>query len=126
MYASVLIVVLQQENRGTEMAEHSNRKRKKPLYSIEEICKNNGVKYDNSHSKEYIVLKDSDDNLYKVDSSFNIFENCYPNKYEEAKRLLKLAMEDMKTLYEAGKDEGCYGVEFKWRFADEAEKILNE
>lgn len=43
-----------------------------------------------------------------------------------AKRLLKAAMEDMKTLYEVGKDEGCYGIEFKWRFADEAEKLLNE
>ena len=47
-------------------------------------------------------------------------------KYEEAKGLLKLAMEDMKTLYEAGKDEGCYGIEFRWRFADEAEKLLKE
>lgn len=47
-------------------------------------------------------------------------------KYEEAKRLLKLAMEDMKKLYEAGKDEGCYGIEFRWRFADEAEKLLKE
>ena len=45
---------------------------------------------------------------------------------KEAKRLLKLAMEDMKILYEAGKDEGCYGIEFKWRFADEAEKLLKE
>ena len=43
-----------------------------------------------------------------------------------AKRLLKAAMEDMKTLYEAGKDEGCYGIEFKWRFADEALKLLKE
>ena len=43
-----------------------------------------------------------------------------------AKRLLKAAMEDMKTLYEAGKDEGCYGIEFRWRFADEAEKLLKE
>ena len=42
-----------------------------------------------------------------------------------AKRLLKLAMKDMKTIYESGKDEGCYGIEFKWRYADEAEKLLN-
>ena len=44
----------------------------------------------------------------------------------EAKRLLKAAMEDMKILYEAGKDEGCVGIEFKWRYADEAEKLLKE
>lgn len=61
----------------------NRKKRKNPLYSIEEICKNNGVKYDNSHSKKYIVLKDSDGNLYKVDSSFNIFENCYSNYYDD-------------------------------------------
>lgn len=47
-------------------------------------------------------------------------------KLYRAKRLLKAAIEDMKTLYEAGKDEGCYGIKFKWRFADEAEKLLKE
>lgn len=45
---------------------------------------------------------------------------------EETKRLLKAAMEDMKILYEAGKDEGCIGIEFKWRYADEAEKLLKD
>ena len=44
-------------------------------------------------------------------------------KYDKAKRLLKVAMEDMKILYEAGKDEGCIGIEFKWRYADEAKKL---
>lgn len=43
---------------------------------------------------------------------------------KEAKRLLKLAMEDMNMLYESGKDEGCIGVAFKWRYADEAEKLI--
>ena len=43
---------------------------------------------------------------------------------KEAKRLLKAAMEDMKMLYEAGKDEGCVGIEFKWRYADEALKLI--
>jgi len=47
-------------------------------------------------------------------------------KYEKAKKLLKAAVEDMETLYVAGKDEGCYGIEFRWRFADEAEKLLKE
>lgn len=43
-----------------------------------------------------------------------------------AKSLLKHAMEDMKTIYEANKDEGCYGIEFKWRYADVAEELLNQ
>ena len=42
----------------------------------------------------------------------------------EYKRLLKAAMEDMKILYETGKDEGCIGIEFKWRYADEALKLI--
>ena len=44
---------------------------------------------------------------------------------KEAKRLLRQAMKDMKTIYESGKDEGCYGIEFKWRYANEAEKLLD-
>lgn len=47
-------------------------------------------------------------------------------EFKTAKRLLKLAMEDMNTLYEAGKDEGCVGVKFKWRYADEAIKLIGE
>lgn len=43
---------------------------------------------------------------------------------KEAKRLLKVAMEDMKILYETGTDEGCIGIKFKWRYADEALKII--
>lgn len=45
---------------------------------------------------------------------------------KEAKRLLKAAMEDMKMLYEASKDEGCVGIEFKWRYADEALKLIGD
>ena len=40
--------------------------------------------------------------------------------------LLKEAMKDMKILYEAGKDEGCVGIDFKWRYADCAEKIFKK
>lgn len=40
--------------------------------------------------------------------------------------LLKEAMKDMKVLYEAGKDEGCVGIDFKWRYADRAEKIFKK
>ena len=43
---------------------------------------------------------------------------------KEAKQLLKAAMKDMKMLYESGKDEGCVGIEFKWRYADEALKLI--
>ena len=35
-------------------------------------------------------------------------------------------MGDMEILYETGKDEGCLGIEFKWRYADEAKKLLND
>lgn len=45
---------------------------------------------------------------------------------KEAKRLLKVAMKDMKMLYESGKDEGCVGIEFKWRYADEVLKLIGE
>lgn len=44
----------------------------------------------------------------------------------ELKRLLKFAIEDMNILWEAGKDEGCLGIEFKWRYADEAMKLIKE
>lgn len=44
----------------------------------------------------------------------------------EYKRLLKAAMEDMNTLYEAGKDEGCIGIKFKWRFADKVLKLIGD
>ena len=48
----------------------------------------------------------------------------YDDELKEAKRLLKVAMGDMEILYEAGKDEGCVGIKFKWRYADEAKKLL--
>ena len=35
-------------------------------------------------------------------------------------------MKDMKILYEAGKDEGCIGIEFKWRYAKEALKLIGD
>lgn len=40
--------------------------------------------------------------------------------------LLKEAMKDMKILYEAGRDESCVGIDFKWRYADRAEKIFKK
>jgi hypothetical protein len=52
--------------------------------------------------------------------------HCLEIELKEAKRLLKAAMEDMEILYETGKDEGCLGIEFKWRYADEAKKLLND
>lgn len=44
----------------------------------------------------------------------------------EAKKLLKIALEDMNTLYESGKDEGCLGIKFKWRYEDEVMKLLGD
>ena len=52
--------------------------------------------------------------------------HCLEIELIEAKRLLKAAMGDMEILYETGKDEGCLGIEFKWRYADEAENLLND
>lgn len=43
-----------------------------------------------------------------------------------AKKLLKIALEDMNTLYESGKDEGCLGIKFKWRYEDEVMKLLGD
>lgn len=54
-------------------------KRDKPLYSIEEICKMNGVNYDTSQPSDCIMVKDSDGKVYKIDSSFNIFEKVEGN-----------------------------------------------
>lgn len=50
----------------------------------------------------------------------------YEDELKEAKRLLKAAMEDMNTLYESSKDEGCLGIKFKWRYEDEAKRLLKE
>ena len=44
----------------------------------------------------------------------------------EAKRLLKLAIQDMRILYEFGNGGSCYGRMFEWRYADEALKLLKE
>ena len=53
-----------------------------------------------------------------------VFIHELVSELKEAKRLLKAAMEDMEILYEAGKDEGCVGIEFKWRYADEVMKLI--
>lgn len=45
---------------------------------------------------------------------------------KEAKKLLKVAMKDMKILYESGRDEGCVGIEFKWRYTNEALKLIGD
>lgn len=55
-----------------------------------------------------------------------IFIHELMTELKEAKRLLKVAMEDMKILYESGRDEGCVGIEFKWRYANEALKLIGD
>lgn len=65
-------------------------------------------------------LKDSREELCNCGTFID--ELIKENK--EAKELLKYAMEDMNTLYESGKDEGCINIKFKWRYADRVEKLL--
>lgn len=48
------------------------------------------------------------------------------DKYDKAKELLEKAITDMETLYEANKDEGCYGIEFKWRYSEDVEKLFED
>ena len=55
-----------------------------------------------------------------------VFIHELMSELKEAKRLLKAAMGDMEILYETGKDEGCLGIEFKWRYANEAENLLSD
>lgn len=50
----------------------------------------------------------------------------YMTELKEAKQLLKIALDDMNTLYESGKDEGCLGIKFKWRYEDEVMKLLGD
>lgn len=68
---------------------------------------------------EYKDLKAEQNDQY-------VFIHELMREFKEAKQLLKLAMEDMKMLYESGRDEGCVGIEFKWRYADEALKLIGE
>lgn len=68
---------------------------------------------------EYKDLKAEQNDQY-------VFIHELMTELKEAKRLLKAAMEDMKILYEAGKDEGCIGIEFRWRYADEALKLIGD
>lgn len=70
------------------------------------------------------LIKEKGELLSKV-SGGDILRICQlEEQLEKAKELLKAAMEDMKILYETGKDEGCIGIEFKWRYADEALKLI--
>jgi len=72
------------------------------------------------------LIKEKGELLNKV-SGGDVLRICQlEERLEKAKRLLKAAMGDMEILYETGKDEGCLGIEFKWRYADEAKKLLND
>lgn len=64
------------------------------------------------------LIKEKGELLSKV-SGGDVLRICQlEEQLEKAKELLKAAMEDMKILYEAGKDEGCLGIDYKWRYAD--------
>lgn len=72
------------------------------------------------------LIKEKGELLSKV-SGGDVLRICQlEERLEKAKRLLKAAMGDMEILYETGKDEGCLGIEFKWRYADEVKKLLND
>lgn len=72
------------------------------------------------------LTKEKGELLSKV-SGGDVLRICQlEEQLEKAKRLLKAAMKDMNTLYETGKDEGCIGIKFKWRFADEALKLIGD
>lgn len=72
------------------------------------------------------LIKEKGELLSKV-SGGDVLRICQlEEQLEKAKRLLKVALGDMEILYETGKDEGCLGIEFKWRYADEALKLLND
>lgn len=44
----------------------------------------NGVNYDTSHPSDCIMVKDSEGKIYKIDSSFNIFEKIEGSGYCES------------------------------------------
>lgn len=70
------------------------------------------------------LIKEKGELLSKVSGS-DVLRICQlEEQLEKAKRLLKAAMGDMEILYEAGKDEGCVGIKFKWRYEDEALKLI--
>ena len=72
------------------------------------------------------LIKEKGEILSKV-SGGDVLRICQlEERLEKAKQLLKAAMGDIEILYETGKDEGCLGIEFKWRYADEAKKLLND
>lgn len=73
------------------------------------------------------LLRVAEHNFFATEEALNNSAKAgmeIAEKFEKAKELLKAAMEDMKILYETGKDEGCIGIEFKWRYADEALKLI--
>lgn len=57
-------------------------RREKPLFTMEEICKMNGVEYDTTHSSNSVKVRDSVNNLIDIDASFNIFDNNYKTIFE--------------------------------------------
>ena len=83
-----------------------------------------------SLTKEQIIelLRVAEHNFFATEEALNNSVKTgteIAEKFDKAKELLKMAMKDMKILYEAGKDEGCVGIEFKWRYADEVERLIN-
>lgn len=75
------------------------------------------------------LLRVAEHNFFATEEALNNSAKAgmeIAEKYDKAKRLLKAAMGDMEILYETGKDEGCVGIKFKWRYADEALELIGD
>lgn len=84
-----------------------------------------------SLTKDQIIelLRVAEHNFFATEEALNNSAKAgieIAEKFDKAKELLKMAMKDMKILYESGKDEGCIGIEFKWRYANESLKLIGE
>lgn len=53
------------------------KRREKPLFSMEEICRMNGVEYDASRPSDSVTVEFADGECMKIDSTFNLFDKRY-------------------------------------------------
>lgn len=76
--------------------------------------------------KDYVELEEiNSKHMWETDNLLDeIREDC--RTIMELKKFLIIAMNDMETIYEAGKDEGCYGIKFKWRYNDKALQLIGD
>lgn len=76
--------------------------------------------------KDYVELEEiNSKHMWETDNLLDEIREDY-RTIMELKKFLIIAMNDMETIYEAGKDEGCYGVKFKWRYEDKALQLIGD